>query len=272
VLDRWGIVYDQPLPLSTRQAGAAIEGAVRQSFTKLERLAVDTHGYSDFALGIAKLLGFDLCPRLSSLRNRHLHVPRNIDVSDLIEPMVRRDVSLNALNQYWDDLLRTAATIEQGWRSATDVLERFGSAARAEGTFRAGHALGQLLRTIYLCDYFTIPSFRQRIFNVLERGEAVHALQRQIYTGPQNTKRGRRIDELSVISGAITLLTNAVMAWNTWQLDMAVQQLALPLAKNKATVNVLRHIGPVAYKHINFRGTYAFHVEKHESKLIKVAA
>jgi TnpA family transposase len=45
VLDQWGIVYDQPLLLATRQAGAAIEGAVRQSITRLERLAVDTHGY-----------------------------------------------------------------------------------------------------------------------------------------------------------------------------------------------------------------------------------
>lgn len=67
VLDQWGIVYDQPLLLSTRQAGAAIEGAVRQSLTRLERLAVDTHGYIDFGMAIAKLLGFDLCPRLRTI-------------------------------------------------------------------------------------------------------------------------------------------------------------------------------------------------------------
>ena len=45
VLDRWGIVYDQPLLLGTRQAGAAIEGAIRQTITRLARPAVDTHGY-----------------------------------------------------------------------------------------------------------------------------------------------------------------------------------------------------------------------------------
>ena len=75
VLDQWGIVYDQPLLLATRQAGAAIEGAVRQSITHLERLAVDTHGYVDFGMAIAKLLNLDLCPRLYSLRDRHLHLP-----------------------------------------------------------------------------------------------------------------------------------------------------------------------------------------------------
>ena len=80
VLDQWGIVYDQPLLLSTRQAGAAIEGAVRQSLTRLERLAVDTHGYTDLGMAVAKLLGFDLCPRLYSLRDRHLHLPRRFEV------------------------------------------------------------------------------------------------------------------------------------------------------------------------------------------------
>ena len=52
--------------LHQRQAGAAIEGVVRQTaVATLERLAVDTHGYTDFGMAIAKLLGFDLCPRLS---------------------------------------------------------------------------------------------------------------------------------------------------------------------------------------------------------------
>jgi len=50
---------------------------VRQTaVANVERLAVDTHGYTDFGMAIGKLLGFDLCPRLSHLRDRRLHVPR----------------------------------------------------------------------------------------------------------------------------------------------------------------------------------------------------
>jgi len=57
---------------------------------------------------------------------------------------------------------------------------RFGSAARGDRIYQAGHALGQLLRTVYLCDYFALPDFRRPLYRVLERGESVHALQRQI--------------------------------------------------------------------------------------------
>ena len=44
ILKEWGIVYEQPLPLMTRQVGAAIDGRMRQVITHLTRLSVDTHG------------------------------------------------------------------------------------------------------------------------------------------------------------------------------------------------------------------------------------
>jgi len=267
VLDRWGIVYDQPLLLSTRQAGAAIEGAIRQSITRLERIAVDTHGYTDVAMAVAKLLGFDLCPRLYSLRDRKLHVPRRFDVPAEIADLVVRDVSLEPIREAWDDLMRMVATIEQGWRTASDVLEHLGSAARGDRIYRAGHALGQLLRTVYLCDYFTLPDFRRSIYQVLERGESVHALQRQICTQALPAKRGRRPEELIATSGALTLVTNCVMAWNTQRLQRAVDREAQRTAP-RYSVDALRSIGPVGHRHINLRGIYRFPVERYSERLM----
>ena len=47
VLDQWGILHDQSIVLNRRQAGAAIEGALRQrQVAQFERVAVDTHGGS----------------------------------------------------------------------------------------------------------------------------------------------------------------------------------------------------------------------------------
>ena len=243
--------------LSTRQAGAAIEGAVRQSLSRLERLAVDSHGYTDFGMAIAKVLGFDLFPRLYSLRDRHLHVPRRFGSPASIADIVQRDVSLEPIREGWDDLLRLAATIEQGWRSATDILERFGSAARGDRIYRAGHALGQLLRTVYLRDYLTLPDFRHYVYQVLDRGESVHALQRQICTQALPSRRGRRAEELIAISGELTPATNCVMAWNTQRLQRAVDREAARIAPRYA-IEALRSIGPVGHRHINFRGTYRF--------------
>ena len=86
-----------------------------------------------------------------------LQLPRNPTVCYCTK---NEGTPLEPIREGWDDLLRVAATIDEGWRSATDVPERFGSAARGDRIYRAGHALGQLLRTVYLCDYFTLPTLQ----------------------------------------------------------------------------------------------------------------
>ena len=207
LLGQWGIVYDQPIVLMNRQAGAAIEGVIRQEDVAIERLAVDTHGYTDFAFAIAKLLQFDLCPRLKSLKERKRYVPRNFRVPSSLEDVVQREVSLLQIRIGYDGLVRVAASIRSG-ASAILALERYGSAARADDVHKAGVHLGKMLRTIFLCDYLTNESFQREIRRILSRGESIHTLQRTLYAEPVPAQRGRRQEELVAISGSLRLLSN----------------------------------------------------------------
>ncbi|SOZ19523.1 protein of unknown function (plasmid) [Cupriavidus taiwanensis] len=69
VRDRWGIFYDQPILLNERQAGAAIEGVIRQGGSEdVAQLAVDTHGFTDFAMSLSRLVGFVLCATVPPAR------------------------------------------------------------------------------------------------------------------------------------------------------------------------------------------------------------
>jgi hypothetical protein len=107
---------------------------------------------------------------------------------------------------------------------------------------RIRRALGQLLRTAYLCDYFTLPDFRRSVYQELERGESVHALQRQICTQALPAERGRRAEELLATSGALTLVTKREA------------ERTAP----RYSIDALKSMGPVGHRHINFRGTYRF--------------
>ena len=268
VLDRWGIIYDQPLVLHQRQAGAAIEGIVRQTAAaNVERLAVDTHGYTDFGMAISMLLGFDLCPRLSHLRDRRLHIPREVPVPQVLERVVDRDVSLRQLDLGWDQLIRVTASIDGGWTSAVLALERFGAAARADPIHKAGSALGKLLRSLFLCDYLSNLAFRREVLRILNHGESVHTLQRVIHFGSIAAARGRRQEALVAISGALTLLANIVMAWMTQHI-----QRVLDAWQHAGTRRVegdqLRHIAPVHMQGINLRGVLQFPVARYRNRLI----
>jgi TnpA family transposase len=268
VLDQWGIIYDQPLVLHQRQAGAAIEGVVRQTAAAtIERLAVDTHGYTDFGMAMGKLLGFDLCPRLSHLRDRRLHVPRDVSVPPSLAAVVVPDVSLPHIEAGWDQLIRVAASMKGGWLSAVLALTRFGSAARVDPIHQAGNALGKLLRSLFLCDYLSNEGFRREILRVLNQGESVHTLQRVMHAGSIAASRGRRHEELVAISGALSLLANIVMAWMTQRIQQVLDTWQAAGAR-RVEAEGLRHIAPVHFQDINFRGLMQFPIARYRSRLI----
>ena len=271
VLDKWGIVYDQPIVLNERQAGVAIEG-VEQHYRSEDRirlslLAVDTHGYTNSAMALAKGLSFDLCPRLRDLAERKLYLPAEFKVPECIERITTKRLSLRAIRLGWDDFLRVLASIRIGRISAELAMQRLGSAARTNKAHKAAEHLGRLLRSIFLCDYVTIEDFRREIHTLLSRGESVHQLQRAIHAGRVPHERGRRGDEMTAISGAHALLTNIVLAWNTNRMNDVVERL------RKGGTNIedawLRRMGPGHSGHINFRGILSFGVERYIDSLIQ---
>jgi TnpA family transposase len=267
VLDQWPIVYDQPIVLNRRQAGAAIEGAMRQRHVELDKLAVDTHGFTHFAMAVAKLLGFDLCPRLADMGDRKLFVPRGVDVPEVLLPITERLGLDNDLRRGWDSLLRIAASINGGWCSAVTALDLYGSAAKGDPAYECGDTLGKLLRTIYLCDLLSNAEFRRELQRVLNQGESMHELQRAIHNGPIRAKHGRSREELTAISGALALLTNIVMAWNTARMQRFADVRWGPRGSP-----ALARIAPVAFAHVNMRGTFNFSLGALRHRLIEAAA
>jgi TnpA family transposase len=159
-----------------------------------------------------------------------------------------------------------AASIEGGWTSAALALGRLGAAARGDPLHKTGEALGKLLRSLFLCDYFTIMPFRRELLRLLNHGELVHTLQRAIHAGSLAAARGRRREELEAVSGALTLLANLTMAWTTHHLQQVVDQWTRD--GHPVREELLRHIAPVHVAAINFRGTFHFPLERYAKRLI----
>lgn len=270
VLDQWSIFYDQPLVLNRWQAGAAIEGALRQTVVeKLDRVSVDTHGFTHFAMALAKIVGFDLCPRLAGLKTRKLHLPQGFSgkVPTVLESAISPEiVSRRAIARGWDELMRLGASVKDGWYPATHALEQYSSAAQGNVVHAAGVGLGKLLRTIYLCDYLANMEFRDGILDLLNQGEAVHSLQRRLHERPIAAKRGRSYEEMTAISGALTLLTNIVMAWNTHYI-----QAQIDVDGGTISDEVASQLAPISHGHINLRGIMTFKIGAARSVLLDAA-
>lgn len=202
-------------------------------------------------------------PGLARLKRRKLYLPKGLEVPPILRPIVAETVSRRTIGRGWDGLLRLGASVKHGWYPATDALDRFSSAARGDPVHASGDALGKLLRTLYLCDYLSNLVFRTEILDLLNQGEAVHSLQRAIHNGPITAKRGRTTEQLGAISGALTLLANIVMAWNTHRL-----QTVLDGGSADYPDDVLSRIAPIGHKHINLRGILTFDLSRHASRLL----
>ena len=115
-------------------------------------------------------------------------------------------MSARTIAKGYDGFLHVAASIRHGWCPADWAIVRFGVAATGAAIHQTGESIGKLLRTIYLADYLSNAVFRRTIHALLAQGEAVHRLQRAIHDVQIGDTHGRTGEELTAISGALTLL------------------------------------------------------------------
>ena len=126
--------------------------------------------------------------------------------------------------------------------------------------------LGRLLRTAFLADYFVKTPFRQELRRVLNRGEAVNALKRAIYTGRISPAQAKRADEMQAVADGLSLLANTVMAWNTMQMQAAVNRWAN--RRQVVEADIMAKIAPTRLSGINLRGVFRFPVERYAADLM----
>ena len=99
--------------------------------------------------------------------------------------------------------------------------------------------------------------FRREQLRLLNHGALVHFLQRQVRHDGYGSMRGMRHEQLVAQSGSLTLITNAIMAFNTHE-QQGVLDRWLVESGRRIPADILRHISPTPFGHINFVGSLEF--------------
>ena len=97
-----------------------------------------------------------------------------------------------------------------------------------------------------------------RILTQLNRGEGRHRLARAIFHGQRGELRQRYREGQEDQLGALGLVTNAVILWNTLYTQQAITALRTMGAEVR-TDDVVR-LSPLGFEHINLHGRYQFTV------------
>jgi len=140
--------------------------------------------------------------------------------------------------------------------SASEFMRTIQSGSRTSTLVRAIAELGRIAKTLFLLAYVDDEAYRRRILVQLNRGEGRHRLARAVFHGQRGELRQRYREGQEDQLGALGLVVNAVVLWNTRYIERALKQLEqIGLAVRPEDVE---RIWPLGFQHINMLGRYSF--------------
>ncbi len=87
----------------------------------------------------------------------------------------------------------------------------------------------------------------------------MNGLARSIFFGKRGELRERGLQEQLQRASALNILINAINVWNTVYLTEATKVLK---DKGLFREELMQHISPLGWEHINFLGEYSFDISK----------
>ena len=169
-------------------------------------------------------------------------------------------INMNLIKENYDDVLRLAYSVKEGIVSGSLIMSKLGSYPRQNKIATALRKMGRIEKTIFILNYISDKTFRRHIQKGLNKSEATNALARAIISiGKQGEFRERAIQDQLQRASALNILINAIVAWNTVYLTKAIEYLKF---KQPINEELLCHVSPLAWEHINFLGDYSFDLKE----------
>ena len=160
--------------------------------------------------------------------------------------------------EQWDQLVRVAASLRQRTAPAHVVLQRLANSS--DRLAKALTALGQIVKTIYILRYLHDVDLRDRVQLQLNRGEFRHKLASRLFFANQGIFRIGDYEEIMNKVSCLSLLSNAVLVWNT--VRIADIETRLRAAGESIASEDLARVSPLAHGHVIPNGTYHFNRAK----------
>lgn len=264
VSDQYSAFYTKVINTNARDAVHVIDGLLyHETDLVIEEHYTDTAGYTDQIFGLAHLLGFRFAPRLRDLADSKLYTIGKTNEFSKLEKLLRGQINTKIIQENYDDVLRLAHSIREGTVSASLIMGNIGSYARQNSLATALREMGRIEKTIFILEYLSDKALRRKIHRGLNKGEAMNALARAIFFGKHGELRERALQDQLQRASALNIIINAISVWNTVYLAQAVEY-----AKNQGWFKeeLLNHLSPLGWEHINFLGEYKFNF-KHNMSL-----
>lgn len=177
------------------------------------------------------------------------------DYSALNE-LSRNRIQTDRIEKNWDDMLRVAGSLKVGTVSASELIRSLLRSDRPSALTKAIGDLGRLSKPFFILNYIDDEAYRRRILTQLNRQESRHTLARVTFHGKRGEVRKKYRQGQEEQLGALGLVTNVLVLWNTLYMNAALEYLR----SQGVDVNPedVARLSPLGNRNINFLGHYSF--------------
>ena len=165
-------------------------------------------------------------------------------------------LSLRRITPHWDDMLRLAGSLQLGRVPATGIMRTLQAGDHPTRLAQAIAEFGRIEKTLHVLNMIDDENKRRGTLTQLNRGEGRHSLARVVFHGKRGELRQRYREGQEDQLGALGLVVNMIVLWNTIYMNAALEQLRKEgfLVRDE---DVAR-LSPLIHDHINMLGRYSF--------------
>ena len=121
--------------------------------------------------------------------------------------------------------------------------------------------VGRIERTLFILQWLQDSGLRRRVQVGLNKGEARNALARAVFLNRLGEMRDRGFEHQNHRACGLNLVVAAITLWNTVYLERALE--ALRERGGPIPTELVRHLSPLGWEHINLTGNYVWSLNKH---------
>jgi TnpA family transposase len=228
----------------------------QETGAELTEIMTDTGAYTDVIFGIFWLLGIQFSPRIADIGGtRFWRIDRQADYGPLNQIAIHT-ARTKPIAQNWDDFLRVAGSLKLGFVHPHNLMRMLQTNDQPTPLARGLQQLGRIVKTNYLLPYIGDENERRRVLIQLNRHEGRHDLARDVFHGGQGELHQRYREGQEDQLGALGLVVNAIVLWNTIYMDAVLQQLrkeGYPVRDEDVA-----RLSPTMRPHINMFGRPSF--------------
>lgn len=255
--DQHSVFSTQVISCTPREAIYVLDGLLENdTILRHREHYTDTHGFTEQLFGLCYLLGFQFAPRLKDLADQQLYKIDKYTHLGKLQPLFRQTINWELIKEQYDQLVRVAASLKNRTAPAHVVLQRLRNSTPSDNVAKALTNLGRIVKTIYILRYLSDENLRRRAQRQLNRGEYRHFLARWLFFANRGEFRSGDYEEIMNKASCLSLLSNAVLVWNTLEMTKIINQLKS--AGEEIADADLGHISPLLFSHVIPNGTYRF--------------